>query len=151
MIYQKREIGWKGNFNMKWKMFFKAQQEVIDGEGTLGYKLGPDDTIVKVEQVVDILTVGSYHCILYVTDNTALAAKVKDFPEFMGFSYIDMVFRIAQGLSNVTLSDVEYLTGAHWYLNGEWHFSNVKDWKAAGSPSAVWFGKFREIMGIDLE
>ena len=54
---------------MKWKLFFKAQQEATDGEGTLGYKLGPDDTIVK----------------------------------------------------------------------------------AAGSPSAVWFGKFREIMGIDLE
>ncbi len=136
---------------MKWKLFFKCKQEAIDGEGTLGYKLGPDDHIVQTHQVVDILQVASYHCILYVTDNTAIANQVKDWDEFMGFSYIDMVMRIAQGLSNVTLSDIEYLTGAHWYSGGEWHFGNVKDWKAAGSPTTVWFGKFRDIMGIDLE
>ena len=136
---------------MKWKLFFKCEQETIDGEGTLGYKLGPENTIVQIHQVIDILTVSTYHCILYITDNTTLAAKVKDFPEFMGFSYIDMVMRIAQGLSNVTLSDVEYLTGAHWYSGGEWHFGNIKDWKAAGSPDAVWFGKFREILGANLE
>jgi len=136
---------------MKWKLFFKSQQEVIDGEGTLGYKLGPDDYIVQVEQVMDILTVGSYHCILYVTDNTAIANLCKDWDEFMGFGYIDMVMRVAQGLSNVTLNDIEYLTGAHWYTGGEWHFGSIKDWKTAGSPTTVWFSKFRDIMGVDLQ
>jgi len=136
---------------MKWKMFFKAQQEVIDAEGTLGYKLGPSDHIVQTHEVVDILTVGSYHCILYVTDNTAIANQVKDWDEFMGFGYTDLIMRFAQGLSNVTLSDIEYLTGSHWYSGGEWHFGNVKEWKAAGSPSAVWFGKLRDIMGVDLQ
>ncbi|MDA3834500.1 MAG: hypothetical protein PF495_14030, partial [Spirochaetales bacterium] len=75
----------------KWKMFFKAEREVIgqvEGMDVMGYKLGPSD-------------------------------------------------------------EIEYLTGAHWYSGGEWHFGNVKDWKAAGSPDAVWFGQLREIMGVN--
>jgi len=138
---------------MKWKLFFKAKQEVIDqvdGDDAMGYKLGPNDHIVQISQVVDILQVASYHCILYVTDNTSIANQVKDWDEFMGFGYIDMVMRVAQGLSDIPLSDIEYLTGAHWYSGGEWHFGNVKNWKAAGSPEAVWFGKLRDVMGIDL-
>jgi len=139
---------------MKWKLFFKAEQEIIgqvDGVDVMGYKLGPDDHIVQTDQVTDILQVSSYHCILYITDSDSIANLCKDWNEFMGFGYTDMVMRVAQGLSNLTLSDIEYLTGAHWYSDGEWHFGNVKDWKAAGSPEAVWFGRIRDFMGIDLQ
>jgi len=128
----------------KWSLFLKAQQEVIgqvEGEDVMGYKLGPNDLIVQTSQVVDVLQVSSYHLILYITDNQSLVAKVKDWGEFFGFGYIDSIMRVAQGLSNVTLSDIEYITGAHWYAGGEWHFGNVKNWKAAGSPTTVWFGR----------
>ena len=139
----------------KWALFFKAQQEPIgqdeEENDIMGYKLGPDDHIVQTSQVVDILTVGNYHCILYVTENTAIVNRVKDWPEFLGFGYTDIVMRLAQGLSNATLSDIEYLTGAHWFKDGEWHFGNVKNWKAAGSPDGVWFGKLRDVMGMDLQ
>jgi len=136
----------------RWKLFFKAQQEVIDAEeGTLGYKLGPNDYVVQLNEVVDILTVGNIHCIMYSTNDSSIANLVKDWDEFMGFGYIDMVMRIAQGLSKVTLDEIEYLSGAHWYSGGEWHFGNIKDWKAAGSPTSVWFGKYRDIMGMDLQ
>jgi len=155
MMRLKLRHGFKENFNMKkWTIFLKAKQEVIgqqDGEDVMGYKLGPTNYIVQLHQVVNILTVGSYHCILHMTDSSSIANLVKDWPEFMGFGYTDMVMRIAQGLSQVTLSDIEYLTGAHWFTGGEWHFGNVKDWKAAGSPTTVWFGKYRDVMGLSLE
>jgi len=143
----------------KWKLFFKAKQEVIDqveGKDVLGYKLGPNNYVVQISKVVNILTVGPYHCILYITDSTAIANKVKDWDEFMGFGYIDMVMRVAQGLSDIPLSDIEYLTGAHWFSEGEWHFGNVKNWKADIDPATnlpyttVYFGRLRDIMGVDL-
>jgi len=143
----------------KWSLFLKAQQEVIgqvEGKDVMGYKLGPNDLIVQTSQVVDVLQVANYHLILYITDNTALAAKVKDWDEFFGFGYIDAIMRVAQGLSNVTLSDIEYITGSHWYSGGEWHFGNVKAWKADIDPATnlpyttVYFGRLRDIMGVDL-
>ena len=76
--------------------------------------------------------------------------QLKDWDEFRGFGYVDMVMRLAQGLSSGTLNELEYMTGAHWYDGGEWHFGDVKDWKAAGSPSSVYFTRLRDIMGVDL-
>jgi len=140
-------------FAESWKCFFKAPYKVIDnidGVDVYGYILGPNDLKVNKNKVVNILQVGNIHLILYITKDTSLAAQLKDWDEFMGFGYTDIVMRFAQGLSNVTLSDIEYITGSHWYAGGEWHFGNVKAWKAAGSPEAVWFGRYRDIMGVDL-
>jgi len=137
-----------------WNLFFIAQQEVIgqvEGQDVYGYKLGPADTIVQLNQVVNIKTVGNTHMILYITKNNSIANQCKDWAEFRGFGYTDMIMRVAQGLSNGTLNEIEYITGAHWYAGGEWHFGNIKDWKAAGSPTSVWFGKLRDIYDVRIE
>jgi len=137
-----------------WNLFFIAQQEVIgqqEGQDVYGYKLGPEDTIVQLNQVVNIKTVDANHMILYITKNNSIANECKDWTEFRGFGYTDMVMRVAQGLSNGTLNEIEYITGAHWYTGGEWHFGSVKDWKTAGSPATVWFGKLRDIYGVGIE
>lgn len=136
-----------------WNLMFIAQQEVIgqvDGEDVYGYKLGPEDQIVQTHQVVDLKTVGANHLFLYITDSNALANVVKDWSEFRGFGYVDAVMRIAQGLSNGTLNEIEYMTGAKWYTGGEWHFGNVKDWKDAGSPAQVYFTRLRDVLGVDI-
>ena len=142
----------------KWQLYFKAQQEIVavlDGENVLGYKLGPNDTIVQTNQVIDILQIGNIHCILYLTDNISIASQVRTWTEFMGFGYTDMIWRIALGLGpdgGPTLDHVKYLTGAHWYLNGEWHFGSIKDWEAIDPlPLNVYFGPIRQIMGIPLQ
>ena len=140
---------------MKFNLFFKAQQEVIgqdeESNDIMGYKLGPADLIVHVEQVVNLLTVGSWHLIVYLDAGETLANQVKDWPEFAGFGYIDMVMRVAVGLSNLNISDIKYITGAHWYSSGEWRFGSVKDWEDAGSPPIVWFGKYRDFLGVDIQ
>jgi len=137
-----------------WNLFFIAQQEVVgqaNGEDIYGYKLGPDDLIVLPAQVTELQNVGATYLFLYITNSNALANQVKDWSEFRGFGYTDMVMRIAQGLSNGTLNEIEYVTGARWFVGGEWHFGNVKDWKAAGSPAQVVFGRYRGIYGVDIE
>ena len=137
-----------------WNLFFIAEQEVIgqsEGVDVYGYRLGPDDTVVQLRQVVDYYQVGNTHLFLYTGASDSIANLCKDWSEFRGFGQIDMVMRLAQGLSNGTLNELEYITGAHWYAGGEWHFGNVKDWKTAGSPTAVYFTRFRDIMGLDLQ
>ena len=137
-----------------WNLFFLAEQEVIgqsEGQDVYGYKLGPEDVVVALDQVVDLKAVGATHMFMYITKNNSFVNKVKDWDEFRGFGYIDMVMRVAQGLSNGTLGELEYITGAHWVDGSEWHFGSIKDWKAAGSPSTVWFGKYRDIFGVNVE
>lgn len=137
-----------------WTLFFMSQQEIIsqvDGVTTMGYKLGPDDTVVQISQVVNLLTVGQQHCIIYTTDNLSIASMVRTWPEFMGFNYTDMIMRITLGLGtgDITIDHVKYITGAHWYTGGEWYFGSVVDWVTAGSPVNVWFGPFRQILGAN--
>ena len=35
--------------------------------------------------------------------------------------------------------------------DGGWRFDNIKEWEAEGSPELVWFGKYRDIMGVDIQ
>jgi len=134
-----------------WNLFFVAQQETLSDGLTTGYKLGPTNYELPVAQVLNVKTVGTTHMFMYHTQDDSIANVVKDWSEFRGFGYIDMVMRVAQGLSNGTLSEIEYVTGAHWYTGGSWHFGTVKDWKAAGSPVQVWFGKYIDIFGMEIE
>jgi len=137
-----------------WNLFFIAQLEVVgqqEGEDIYGYKLGPDDTIVLQKNVWLIKTVGANHCFVYITDNNALALAVKDWDEFRGFGYVDAAWRVALGLSNGTLNELKYQTGAHWYTGGEWHDGTIIEWQNAGSPAIVYFTKLRGLFNLELE
>lgn len=140
---------------MKRKIFFKAEQKIIgqtiDNVNILGYKLGIEEHIIKSDQVINLQINELNHSVLYLTDSKTVIAKAKDWNEFLGYGYIDMSMRVSQGLSKSTLKDIEAVTGAHWTIDGEEYFGNVLDWKAAGSPKDVWFGRFRDIMGVDLQ
>ena len=140
-------------FADKWQIYFKVQEEVIgqvDGVDIMGYKIGPNDIILQLHQVTNIITVGNYHCVLYLTDSTALASKARAMPEFMGFGYTDMVWRIVFTMSDMNVSDIKHITGAHFFVDGEWHFGSIVDWEAAGSPPDVYFGPLRKILGIPM-
>ena len=137
-----------------WNLFFVAQQEVVgqsEGEDVYGYKLGPDDKIVIPSQVTVIQQVGANYCFVYITNNNALALEVKDWPEFRGFGYTDFIWRIALGLSSGNLAEAKYMSGAHWYVGGEWHFGTIKQWEDAGSPPIVYFSRLRDFFGIDMQ
>lgn len=138
---------------MKWQIYFKAQQEVIgqvDGVDVMGYKIGTDDIILKTKQVTNIITVGNYHCILFLTDSQSLAAKARSMPEFMGFGNMDMVWRIFYDMTDMTINDLKYLAGAHWLVDNEWKRGSIKDWEDAGKPPDVVFLPQREILGINM-
>ena len=138
-----------------WNLFFIAELENIgteDGpvEGfTLGTRKVPKSSVVIVQ------TVGALSMFIYITKSNALANEAYSIPEFRGFGYADMIWRIATGLTNAgTLNEMKYIAGAHWWLPGEdggWRFGNIKEWEAAGKPEPVWFGKYRDILGVDIQ
>jgi len=140
----------------KWTCFFVDQEEDIDpGPDTvLGFILdpgGPNETAIPTSNVVIVKTVGANSMFIYTTQNLSIANKAYQMAEFRGFGYVDMVMRIAQGLGSGTLNEIEYITGAHWYTGGEWHFGNIKDWDSAGNPEPVWFGRYRGILGVEIQ
>ena len=144
---------------LAWNLFFIDQLEVISEPGNpeeMGFILG-EHKIAK-SRVVLIKTVGVSSMFIYITKSNALAVEAYSLPEFRGFGYVDMVTRIAEGLTNAgTWAEIKYITGAHWWnppAGGEpgyWLFGNVKDWEAAGSTEPVWFGRFRDILGCNIE
>ena len=132
-----------------WNLFFIDQLEDI-GEGEMGFVLG--EYKLSQSDVVIIKNVGVNYMFIYCTGNSDLAAEAYNLPEFRGFGYIDMVTRIAEGLSNAgTWNEIKYITGAHWYIGGEWYFGNIHEWETAGSPEPVWFGRYRGIFAVDIE
>lgn len=134
-------------------LFFIAQQEVIgqdNGEDVYGYKLGPSSLTVELGRVVELEVVGANHLFMYPGASDALADQVKGWSEFRGLGYIDMAMRLLYGLSPVSQTELKYMTGAHWFTGGEWHFGNCHDWEAAGSPAQVKFGKLRDLLGVEL-
>lgn len=132
-----------------WNLFFIAQEQDL-GEGEMGFVLGTHN--VPTSSVVVVQTVGALSMFIYVTNNNDLALEAYALPEFRGFGYTDMIWRIASGLSNAgTANEMKYVTGAHWVVGGEWFFGNIHDWEAAGSPEPMWFGRYRGIMGVDIE
>lgn len=142
-----------------WNLFFIDQAENIalqDEDEVMGFVLGTHK--VPKTSVVIIKTVGANSMFIYTTKSNSLALEAYSLPEFRGFGYIDMVTRIAKGLDNAGIwNEIKYITGAHWWVPasgedpGYWAFGNVKDWETVGSPEPVWFGKYRDIMGIDLQ
>ena len=138
-----------------WNLFFIAELENIgtESEPVEGFVLGTHE--VPKSSVVIIQTVGNFSMFIYITQKASLAEEAYTLPEFRGFGYADMVWRIAKGLSNAgTLNEMEYVAGAHWFIPGEdggWMFGNIHEWDAAGSPEPVWFGRYRDIMGVDIE
>ena len=141
-----------------WNLFFIDQVENIAPPGEpegLGFVLGGHK--IAASRVVIVKTVGASSMFIYTTKDTALAVKAYGLPEFRGFGYVDMVTRIAEGLSNAgTWNEIKYITGAHWGVPptteaGHWMFSSVKEWQDAGSPEPVWFGRYRDILGINIE
>lgn len=132
-----------------WNLFFIDQLEDIGG-GEMGFVLGEHK--VSQSSVVIVKTVGATSMFIYSTKDNALAAEAYNLPEFRGFGYIDMVTRIAEELSNAgTWNEIKYITGAHWWNGGKWQFGNIHEWETAGSPEPVWFGKYRDILGLDIE
>ena len=132
-----------------WNLFFIDQLEDI-GDGEMGFVLG--EYKLTQSQVVTVKTVGANHMFIYVTENSGLVVVAYTLPEFRGFGYADMIWRIAVGLSNAgTLAEMKYVGGAHWYTGGEWHFGSIHEWETAGSLEPVWFGRYRGIFGVDIE
>ncbi len=135
-----------------WNLFFIAQPENIGTveEPVEGYVLGTHK--VPKDHVVVVKTVGNNDMFIYITGNNTLALEAYALPEFRGFGYTDMIWRIACGLSNAgSQNEMKYVTGAHWRDGGEWHVGNIHDWEAAGSPEPMWFGRYRGILGVDIE
>lgn len=142
-----------------WNLFFIDQLENIADPGdpeVMGFVLGEHK--VHPSQVVIVKTVGASSMFIYTTKSNVLASEAYSMSEFRGFGYIDMVTRIAEGLSNAgTWAEIKYITGAHWWVpasggeSGYWMFSNVKEWQDAGNPEPVWFGRYRDILGINIE
>ena len=141
-----------------WNLFFIAQQEVIgqdaEGQDIYGYKLGPTDTIVRLNKTWPIKNVGNTYFFMIVVKNSALASEIITTPwtEFRAIGqgsnpYMDFAMRIALGLSGGTLNELKYIVGVEWYSGGEWHHGDVHEWEAAGSPSNVMFGPVRGILG----
>ena len=138
-----------------WNLFFIDPLEDI-GDGEMGFVLGEHK--VSQSSVVIVKTVGASSMFIYSTKDNALAAEAYNLPEFRGFGYIDMVTRIAEGLNNAgTWNEIKYITGAHWWIPpagadlGYWMFGNIHEWETAGSPEPVRFGKYRDILGLDIE
>ena len=144
---------------LAWNIFFIDQVENIAEVGedeVLGFVLG--ERKIPASSVVIVKTVGASSMFIYTTKSSALAVEAYNLPEFRGFGYVDMVTRITEGLSNAgTWNEIKYITGAHWWVPaaggepGYWMFSNVKEWQDAGSPEPVWFGRYRDILGINIE
>lgn len=143
---------------LAWNLFFIDQMENISEAGedeVLGFVFGGYK--IPASSVVIVKTVGATSMFIYSTKDTTLAAEAYNLPEFRGFGYIDMVTRIAEGLSNAgTWNEIKYITGAHWWVPptteaGYWMFASVKEWQDAGSPEPVWFGRYRDILGINIE
>jgi len=144
---------------LAWNLFFIDQMENIAEPGdpeVMGFVLGTKK--VAVSSVVIVKTVGLNSMFIYTTKNNALAVEAYSLPEFRGFGYVDMVTRIAQGLSNAgTWNEIKYITAAHWWVPaagsepGHWHFGDIHEWETAGSPEPVWFGRYRDIFGVTIE
>jgi len=136
-----------------WNLFFIDQLEDISEPGDpeeMGFVLGEHK--LSQSDVVIVKNVGANYMFIHCTKNSGLAAEAYNLPEFRGFGYIDMVTRIAEGLSNAgTWNEIKYITGAHWYSDDEWHFGDIHEWETAGSPEPVWFGKYRDILGVNIE
>ena len=137
-------------------LFFLAQLENIadpEEDEVMGFVLGEHK--ISKDSVVIIQTVGEISMFIYTTKNNNLALEAYSLPKFRGLGYIDMIWRIALGLSNAgTLNEMKYITGAHWWVPGEeggWMFGNIHEWEAAGSIEPVWFGKYRDILGVNIE
>lgn len=142
---------------LAWNLFFVDQLENIAPPGedeVMGFVLGEHK--VSQSSVVIIKNVGVNYMFIYVTGSNALAQEAYAFPEFRGFGYTDMIWRIATGLANAgTQTEMKYITGAHWWVaageDSGWHFGNIHEWQAAGSLEPVWFGRYRGIFGLDIE
>ena len=141
---------------LAWNLFFIDQLENIAPGGDpeeLGFVLGFHK--VSQSRVVIVKKVGANYMFIYPSVSSGLAQEAYSLPEFRGFGYTDMIWRIATGLSNAgTLVEMKYITGAHWWAagpEGGWHFGNIHEWEGAGSPEPVWFGRYRGILGVDIE
>jgi len=139
-----------------WNLFFIASQEDI-GDGVMGYKLGPDDTIVQLSRCTNLKTVGATHLFRVSVKNTSLVNEIVTTPwsEFRAIGdgmnpYLDFAMRIALGLSSGSVNELKHTVGAHWYAGGEWHFGSVADWETAGSPASVMFGPIMGFFGMDF-
>ena len=142
---------------MSWNLFFIAP---ITNIGTVaepidGFELG--DYKVAKSSVVVIKTVGTMSMFIYTTKDSSLAKVAMDIPEFRGFGYIDMIWRIALGISGGTINEMKHVTGAKWWIPasggepGYWMFGCVHDWEDAGSPEPSYRCKYRDIMGVDIQ
>jgi len=141
---------------LAWNLFFIDQMENIAPPGedeVMGFVLGEHK--ISQSRVVIIKTVGASSMFIYTTKSKALAQEAYGLPEFRGFGYVDMVTRIAENLSNAgTWNEIKYITGAHWWVPGEsghWMFGSVKEWIDGGRLEPVWFGRYRDILGSNLE
>ena len=121
---------------MAWNLFFVDTLENIADPGedeVMGFVLGTHK--VSQSSVVIVKTVGANSMFIYVTKSNALALEADTYPEFRGYGYIDMIWRVALGIGNGTIAEMKHITGAHWYIDGEHYFGCVHDWEAAGSPT----------------
>lgn len=138
---------------LAWNLFFIDQLEDISLPGeeeVMGFVLGGHK--IPASSTVIVKTVGASSMFIYTTSSTPLAQEAYSLPEFRGFGYVDMVTRIAEGLANAgTWNEIKYITGAHWFTGGDWFFGSVKEWIDAGRIEPVWFGRYRNILGRDLE
>ena len=141
-----------------WNLFFIDQMENIAAPGedeVMGFVLG--DYKVHKSSVVIIKTVGAISMFIYTTKNNALAQAANSIPEFRGYGYIDMIWRVALGIGNGTINEMKHITGAKWWVPaagedpGHWAFGCVHDWEAAGSPEPSYRCKYRDILGINLD
>ena len=137
-------------------LFFVDQEETI-GSGEDAYQAfvvdqgGENETIIPKSKVTVIKTVGATSMFIYKATSLAQANLAISMPEYRGMNYTDVRVRVEKGLGDGTFNELDYITGAHWYVDGEWHFGNVKDWETAGSPSKVIFGSYRKILGVEFD
>ena len=140
---------------MKWKVAFVAQIEDLDGEGVMGFKLGPSDYEIKEQEVFTVASVGSTYFFMYFSASKEQVLTVYDWDEFRGAGqtirdcYLDVLARVATGIGNGSLVEVKYMIRAHYLNEGTWTSGDITTFEAAGSPEPCYFTNMIDLFGVE--
>ncbi len=85
--------------------------------------------------------------IRFTTANPAHLEMADTMAEFLGTGYIDMLARVAHGISNFNLTQISMLFRAQWKVGDDWISGSAKQWIDAGKPTPVRFTRGVLILG----
>lgn len=120
-----------------------ADELVTQGEQS-GYVLGTglDQVIVyigdpRLEVLVQDLEGSGKDVIRFRTSNPQHLVMAHTMSEFLGTGYVDMLARVAYGISNFNAAQISRLLYAQWQIGDGWISGPLSAWIAAGKPLPV--------------